>query len=70
MKVVGPVDGLTVTILVAVVVPHEPVAVAVIATGPLKAASQFMTPETGSITPAAAGNTEYAIEVLFNAVAV
>ena len=31
---------------------------------PLKAAFQFITPVTGFITPAAAGNTEYTIDVL------
>jgi hypothetical protein len=37
---------------------------------PLKAASQFITPETGFIAPATPGNTEYDMEVLFAAVAV
>ena len=55
---VGPVEGLTVTTLLALVVPQSPVAVAVIVAAPLKAASQFMIPVTGSITPAAAGSTE------------
>ena len=69
-KVVTPVDGLTVTILLALVVPHSPVAVAVIVAAPLKAASQFITPLNAFITPAPAGSTEYDIDVLFNAVAV
>ena len=69
-KLVAPVEGLTVTVLVALVVPQSPVAVAVIVAEPLKAASQFITPVTGSMTPAAAGNTEYAIPVLLAAVAV
>ena len=57
-KLVAPVEGLTVTVLVALVVPQRPVAVAVIVAEPLKAASQFITPVTGSITPAPAGDTE------------
>ena len=69
-KLVGPVEGLTVTILLELVVPQSPVEVAVIVATPLKAASQFITPVTGSITPAPAGNTEYAIDVLLAAVAV
>jgi hypothetical protein len=62
--------GLTVTFLVALVKPHGPVAVAVIVAAPEKAAFQFITPVTAFITPAAAGATEYAIEVLPAAVAV
>ena len=69
VKVVAPVRGLTVTSLSEVVIPHRPVDVAVIVATPLYAASQFITPVTGFITPAAAGRTEYTIEVLFNAVA-
>ena len=67
---VGPVEGFTVTTLVALVVVQSPVAVAVIVAVPLKAASQFITPVPGFIKPAAAGNTEYDIDVLFSAVAV
>ena len=70
MKRVGPVSGFTVTTLSSVVIPHRPVEVAVIVADPLKAASQFINPEFAFITPAAAGNTEYTIEVLFAAVAV
>ena len=70
VKMVGPVDGFTVTALVALVVPHSPVAVAVIVADPLNEASQFITPVPGFIIPAAAGNTEYVIDVLFSAVAV
>ena len=66
----APVAGLTVTSLSAVVVVHSPVEVAVIVAVPKKAASQSITPVTGSITPAAAGDTEYATEVLLVAVAV
>jgi hypothetical protein len=53
-----PVEGLTVTFLLALVVPHKPVAVAVIVAAPLKAASQFITPVAGLITPAVKGVTE------------
>ena len=60
VKLVGPVNGLTVTITDAVVVPHKPVEVAVIRADPKKTEFQSMTPVTGSITPADAGNTEYA----------
>ena len=67
---VGPVDGLTVTPLVALVVPHSPVAVAVMVADPLNEASQFITPVPGFITPAVTGNTEYDIDVLLSAVAV
>ena len=67
---VGPVDGLTVTILVALVVPQSPVAVAVMVADPLKEASQFITPEIGFMNPEDTGNTEYNIEMLFAAVAV
>ena len=67
---VGPVDGLTVTILVALVVPQSPVAVAVMVTDPLKEASQLITPVPGFIIPAATGKTEYTIDVLLAAVAV
>jgi hypothetical protein len=69
VNTVAPVDGLTVTILFAFVVPQRPVDVAVIVATPLKAASQFITPVTGFNTPATGGDTEYVIEVLFNAVA-
>ena len=58
------------TSLSAVDVPHRPVDNAVMVADPLKAAFQFITPLTEFITPAAAGNTEYAIDVLFAAVAV
>ena len=58
------------TILFALVVPQRPVEVAVIVAGPLKAASQFIIPLTGSIVPAITGSTEYDIDVLFAAVAV
>jgi hypothetical protein len=51
-------NGFTVTTLFALVVPHRPVAVAVIVAEPLKAASQFITPVAGFITPVTAGNTE------------
>jgi hypothetical protein len=67
---VGPTAGLTVTMRSAVVVPHSPVAVAVIVAGPENAASQSMVPVTGSIVPAVAGATEYEIAVLLRAVAV
>ena len=50
--------------------PHNPVDVAVMVADPLKAASQFITPVVTLITPAVTGSTEYAIEVLFKAVAV
>ena len=70
MKLVGPIVGLTVTTLSAVVVVHSPVEVAVIVAVPKKAASQSITPVIGSITPADAGETEYAIDILFSAVAV
>lgn len=51
-------------------VPHNPVAVALIVAVPLKVALQFITPVAALITPAVAGRTEYTIEVLFVAVAV
>jgi hypothetical protein len=70
VNIVGPVDGFTVTTTDAVVVPHKPVDVAVIMAGPKNDASQFIIPVAASITPAPAGKTEYAIEVLFAAVAV
>ena len=70
MKLVGPVVGLTVTILSAVVVPQSPAAVAVMVASPVKAASQFISPVELLITPAAAGATAYTIEVLFAADAV
>jgi hypothetical protein len=70
VKIVAPVVGLIVTTLLALVVPHSPVAVAVMVAAPLKDASQFITPVPALIIPAPAGNTEYAIDVLFNAVAV
>ena len=63
-------NGLTVTSLLADVVPHAPVEVAVIVAVPENAASQFITPVAGSIIPAADGDTEYTIEVLLAAVAV
>jgi hypothetical protein len=69
VKAVAPVDGLTVTFLVAVVVPQRPVDVAVIVAAPKKAAFQFITPVAALIVPAAAGATEYVTEVLFTAVA-
>ena len=62
-------DGLTVTSLSALVVPHSPVAVAVIVADPLNAASQSIIPVTEFITPAATGKTEYDIDVLLAAVA-
>ena len=55
VKAVGPVDGLTVTSLSALVDPHRPVAVAVIVAIPLKAASQSIIPLTEFITPAVKG---------------
>ena len=58
VKLVAPVEGLTVTALSANVVPHRPVEVAVIVADPLKAASQFINPEFAFITPAATGDTE------------
>ncbi len=61
--------GLTVTFLVALVVPQRPVEVAVIVTAPKNAASQFITPVAGFIVPAAAGATLYDIEMLLAAVA-
>jgi hypothetical protein len=67
---VAPVDGLIVTTVFAMVVPHKPVDVAVIVAGPLKPAAQVITPVTGFITPAPAGAAEYTIEVLLAAVAV
>ena len=67
---VGPVEGFTVTNKSVLVVPHSPVDVAVMVADPLKAASQFITPVVGLITPAVTGSTEYVIEVLFKAVAV
>jgi hypothetical protein len=69
MKLVAPVDAFTVTTRVAFVTPQRPVAVAVIVAMPLKPASQFMTPVTAFITPAAPGDTEYVIRVLLAAVA-
>lgn len=69
MKLVTPVDAFTVTTLVALVTPQRPVAVAVIVAMPLKAASQFMTPVVAFMTPAAAGDTEYVIDILLLAVA-
>jgi hypothetical protein len=42
----------------------------VIVADPLNAAFQSITPVTALIKPAAAGDTEYVIEVLFAAVAV
>ena len=70
VKLVGPVVGLTVTTLSAVVVPQRPVDVAVIVAVPKNPAFQFINPVAGLIIPAAAGNTEYVIDVLFAAVAV
>jgi hypothetical protein len=70
VNVTAPVDGLTVTSLVLVVVPHRPEAVAVIVADPLNAASQFIRPVAGLIVPAVTGDTEYTIDVLFAAVAV
>ena len=67
---VGPVVGFTVTNKSALVVPQRPVEVAVMVADPLKSASQFITPVVGLITPAVTGSTEYAIDVLFKAVAV
>lgn len=68
-KTTAPVDGFTVTVLVAVVVPQSPTAVAVIVAVPLKAAFQSMTPVVAFITPAVAGDTLYDILVLLAAVA-
>jgi hypothetical protein len=70
VKTVAPVDGFTVTTLSAVVVPHRPVEEAVIVAAPLNAASQFITPVAGLITPDVPGKTEYIIEELLAAVAV
>ena len=47
-----------VTLLVELVTPHRPVAVAVIVAAPEKAAFQSMTPVAGSMVPAAAGAAE------------
>jgi hypothetical protein len=69
VKVTGPVEGLTVTTRLALVVPHAPVAVTVIVAVPKKPASQFIIPVAGFIVPAAAGSTEYVIDVAFAAVA-
>ncbi len=49
-----PVDGLTVTVVAAVVVPHAPVAVAVIVAVPVKPGAQSITPVVVLITPAPA----------------
>ncbi len=51
-------EELTVTTLLALIVPQRPVAVAVMVAAPLKAASQFITPVVGLITPAVKGDTE------------
>jgi hypothetical protein len=64
------VKGFMTITLSAVVVPHRPVEVAVIVAAPLNAASQFITPVAGFITPAVPGKTEYAMEELLAAVAV
>lgn len=69
IKLVGPVEGLTVTILVALVVPQRPVDTAVIVAAPKKAAFQSITPLAAFIVPAAAGETLYVIDVLLTAVA-
>jgi hypothetical protein len=69
VKVTGPVDGFTVTVLVALVTPQSPVAVAVIVAVPENPASQFISPLALFITPAVAGDTLYTIEVLLVAVA-
>lgn len=58
VKVTAPVEGRTVTVLVAVVDPQRPDADAVIVAVPKNDASQFITPVEGSIAPAAAGDTE------------
>jgi hypothetical protein len=58
VKTVGPADGLTVTDKSALVVPQSPVEVAVMVADLLKAASQFITPVIGLITPAVTGSTE------------
>jgi hypothetical protein len=70
VKTVAPVDGFTVTTLSAFVAPHKPVEVAVMVAVPKNAASQFITPVAGLITPAVPGKTEYAMEELLTAVAV
>ena len=57
VKVVTPVDGLTVTVSSAVVVPHKPVEVAVMVAVPLNAPSQFITPVAASMIPADSGET-------------
>jgi hypothetical protein len=57
-NIVGEVEGLTVTTLSALVVPHKPVAVAVIVAVPLNPASQFITPVVELMEPAAVGETE------------
>jgi hypothetical protein len=62
--------GFTVTVLVALVVVHSPVAVAVIVADPVKAASQSITPVDALITPAEAGDTLYTIVIAPGAVAV
>jgi hypothetical protein len=67
---VAPTAGFTVTILVALVVPQRPVAVAVIVAAPKNDASQFITPVEALILPAPAGDTLYDIPVLLSAVAV
>jgi hypothetical protein len=63
-------NGFTVTTLSTLVDPHRLVEVAVIVAVPLNAASQFIKPVIALMTPAAVGNTEYTIDVLFEAVAV
>ena len=50
--------GLIVTVLVAFVIPHRPVEVAVIDADPKNDASQFINPVPGFIVPAVTGNTE------------
>jgi hypothetical protein len=70
VNVTGPVNGFTVTILVPVVVPHSPTAVAVIVAVPENEASQSITPVDAFIVPAATGDTEYVITVLCADVAV
>ena len=57
VKVVTPVEGFTVTTLLALVDPHNPVAVAVMVAVPLNAAFQSIKPLLVLIVPADAGDT-------------
>jgi len=70
VKLVAPVVALTVTALLALVVPQSPVEVAVIVAIPENAGSQSINPLAALMVPAAAGNTEYVTDVLLSAEAV